>query len=45
MQARYAGQAVWQWTALVLTLAATLAAMVLIYRVTGRWSRSTHRAA
>ena len=45
MQARYAGQAVWQWSALVLTLAATLAAMVLIYRVTGRWSRSTHRAA
>ena len=45
MHARYAGQAVWQWTALVLTLAVTLALMVLLYRVTGRLSRSTHKAA
>ncbi len=45
MHARYAGQAVWQWAALVLTLAVTLTAMVLLYRVTGRLSRSTHKAA
>ncbi len=45
MQTRHAGQAVWQWAALVLTLVVTGALMVLIYRLTGRWSRNTHGAA
>src|SRR5262249_34335873 len=43
--ARYGGQALGPWAALVLTLIATAAVMTLIYRVTGRWSNSTHRAA
>ena len=45
MHARYGGQAVWQWAALVLTLAVTVALMTLIYRTAGRWSDSSHRAA
>lgn len=44
MQARYGGQAVWQWCALVLTLTVTAGIMVLIYRLTGRWSRGQHGA-
>jgi small-conductance mechanosensitive channel len=42
-QARYGGQAVWQWCALALTLIATAALMAVIYRVTGRLSRGEHR--
>ncbi len=38
MHARPGGQAIWQWCALVLTLAVTAALMVLIYRIKGRWS-------
>ena len=45
MQARYGGQAIWQWCGLVLTLIATAALMAVIYRVTGRLSRGEHRAA
>jgi len=40
MQARPGGQAIWQWCALILTLLVTAALMVLIFRITGRWSRS-----
>ena len=40
MQTRPGGQAIWQWCALVLTLVVTAALMVLIFRITGRWSRS-----
>jgi len=45
MHARHGGQAVWQWAALVLTLVATAALMMVIYRVNDRWSSSTHGAA
>ena len=45
MHARYEGQAVWQWVALALTLVATAALMMAIYRVNDRWSNSTHGAA
>ncbi len=44
LQARHGGQAVWQWCALVLTLAVTAALMILIYRITERWSRGRHGA-
>ena len=44
MQARYGGQTVWQWCALVLTLVVTAALMVLIYRVTGRLAGGRHGA-
>ncbi len=42
MQTRHGGQALWQWTGLVLTLLATAAVMFLIYRTSSQWSR-THR--
>ena len=42
MQARYAGQSLWQWCALVLTLIVTAALMVLIYRITGRVAGGRH---
>jgi MscS family membrane protein len=45
MHARHGGQGLWQWIALMLTLVATAALMVLIYRVTGRLSRGAHGAA
>jgi len=44
MQARPGGQAVWQWCALILTLAVTAALMVLVYRIMGRWSRDQRGA-
>jgi MscS family membrane protein len=44
MQARHGGQAVWQWCALVLTLAVTAGLLVLIYRIAGRWSRGRRGA-
>jgi MscS family membrane protein len=44
MQARPGGQAVWQWCALVLTLAVTAVLMILSYRITGRWSRGQRGA-
>ncbi len=42
MQSRHGGQAVWQWAALFLTLAATAAIMVLAYRVTRRLAGGRH---
>ena len=43
MHTRLAGQALWQWTALVLTLIATCALM-LIDGLTGRWSKGRRGA-
>lgn len=44
MHTRLAGQALWQWTALVLTLIATCALMLMVYRLTGRWSKGRRGA-
>jgi len=41
---RHGGQSLWQWCALVLTLAGTATIMILIYRITGRWSKGQHGA-
>lgn len=44
MQLRPGGQAVWQWCALVLTLLVTAVLMVLIFRLSGYWSRTRRGA-